>query len=59
MLTLLLLKLVTAGPLEVPDRLERVLRMPASVAVVALMMGDMMASRKALRARGKECSQKR
>lgn len=43
MLMLLLLKSVTAAPLDPPDRLEIVSRSPASVAPVALMMGDMVA----------------
>lgn len=54
MLMLLLLKSVTAGPLEPPERLEMLLRTPASVAVAALMTGDMMAGRRVLRTRGKE-----
>lgn len=53
MLMLLLLKSVTAEPLEPPDRVEKVLRMPARVAVVALMMGDMMTGRRALQTRRK------
>lgn len=54
MLTFLLLKGATAGPLEPPDRLEKVLRMPASAAVAALMTGDMMAGKGALRTRMKK-----